>query len=248
MNTILAFIAHPDDESYSFAGTLALAARQGWRCLVHCVTHGERGERHDGQPALPSRLADTREEELTASCQALRIEPPRFWGLPDGQLHAHRGEQHHIQQLIQREAPDLLLSLGPDGAYGHPDHLALHRWVTEAWAALGDPPPLLYVAFPPGLFLPQYEKCRQSGIMGDPPLVAPGDIGAPAHHYQVDITRRQRAKLRAIESHVSQLPGGDPRALFPPGIVDSLLETERFHDAAGVYQEDVDRLLAELTG
>lgn len=247
MRTILAFIAHPDDEAYSFAGTLALAARKGWRCVIHCATHGERGERHDGVPANPSTLADTREEELIAACEHLRIERPQFWGLPDGELHLHRGEERRIQQLIAAEQPDLLLSLGPDGAYGHPDHIAVHQWVTRAWSALDEPPPLLFAAFPPGLFVPQYEKCVASGVMGASPALTPGDIGSRDAHYEVDIRARSEAKLRAIAAHRSQLPGGAPHALFPPGIVDALLEAERYEDAAGVRQPDVAMLLDDLS-
>ena len=55
MPALLAIIPHPDDESYSFGGTLALAAAASWRCLVQCATSGERGKRHDGGP-LAQRL------------------------------------------------------------------------------------------------------------------------------------------------------------------------------------------------
>ena len=50
MPTLLAVIAHPDDESYSFGGTLALAAQAGWRCHVLSLTSGEGGKRNDGGP------------------------------------------------------------------------------------------------------------------------------------------------------------------------------------------------------
>jgi LmbE family N-acetylglucosaminyl deacetylase len=246
VSTILAFIPHPDDEVYSFAGTLALAARKGWRCIVHCATHGEGGERHDGLEPGPAALAETREAELIASCEILRIDPPQFWGLPDGQLHLHRGEERRIEQLIRQHRPEIVLTLGPDGAYGHPDHLAMHRWVTNAWQALSTPSPLLFAAFPGGLFLPQYEKCLASGIMGEPPLVRPSDLGSTDPHYAVDITARAQAKLAAIRAHRSQLPGGDPHALFPGSIVEELLAYERFRDARGLSHPEIEALLAEI--
>ena len=43
MGTILAVIPHPDDETYSFGGTLVLAAAKGWRCFVAPATAGEAG-------------------------------------------------------------------------------------------------------------------------------------------------------------------------------------------------------------
>lgn len=245
MPRLLAFIPHPDDESYSFGGTVALAARAGWDCFIECASFGERGKRHDGGDTSPNDVAEAREAELEASCRLLGAHRPRCWGLPDGELRSHRGEQPRIASTISRLDPALVLTLGPDGAYGHPDHIALHQWVTEAWAALPDPkPPLLYAAFPPALFLPQYEKC--SGMMGDPPSPSPSEIGARERHYTVDIRAVRETKLASIRAHLSQLPGGDPEALFPPGIVAALLAEEWFTDASGRADPGVAALLASL--
>ncbi|GMV84312.1 MAG: GlcNAc-PI de-N-acetylase [Dehalococcoidia bacterium] len=245
MPTLLAFIPHPDDEAYSFAGTIALAASAGWDCYLECASFGERGKRHDGGPTAPGKVADAREAELRASCRLLGAHPPRFWGLPDGELQHGRGEQRRVTRLIVGRRPDLVLSLGPDGVYGHPDHIALYRWVTEAWASLPLPrPPLLYAAFPAGLFVPQYEKCI--GMMGDPPRPPRSAIGAAPWHYQVPIGFVRETKLASIQAHRSQLPGDDPEALFPPGIIAALLETERFSDASGVAGNTVAALLGRL--
>lgn len=245
MPRLLAFIPHPDDESYSFGGTIALGARAGWECFVECASFGERGKRHDGGDTTPNGVAEAREVELEASCRALGARPPRFWGLPDGELRLHRGEQRRISAAITRLQPDLVLTLGPDGAYGHPDHVALFRWVTEAWTSLPDPkPPLLYAAFPPGLFLPQYEKCV--GMMGDPPDPPAEAIGTDDWHYAVDIRSVREAKFASIAAHRSQLPGGDPEALFPPGIIAAVLDEEWFSGAAGRPSPAVADLLAGL--
>jgi N-acetyl-1-D-myo-inositol-2-amino-2-deoxy-alpha-D-glucopyranoside deacetylase len=245
MPRLLAFIPHPDDESYSFGGTIALAARAGWDCYVECASHGERGKRHDGGPATSEQVAEVREAELQASCRLLGARPPAFWGLPDGELRYHRGEHRRIAGAINRLRPDLVFTLGPDGAYGHPDHIALHRWVTEAWVALpATRPPLLYAAFPPGLFLPQYEKCI--GMMGDPPEPPASAIGAIEPHYTVDIDSVRETKLASIRAHRSQLSGGDPEALFPPGIVAALLGEEMFIDAYGQVTPSTASLLASL--
>lgn len=245
MPTLLAIIPHPDDESYSFAGTIALAARAGWDCYVECASFGERGKRHDGGPTAPGDVAVAREAELGASCRVLGAHPPRFWGLPDGELRHHRGEQPHIVRIIDRLRPAVILALGPDGAYGHPDHIALHRWVWAAWQSLpAGRPALLYAAFPTGLFLPQYEKCI--GMMGTPPQPPRSAIGAAPWHYDVPIASVRETKLASIRAHRSQLPGGDPEALFPPGIVAALLDRERFCDAGGVADPAVTVLLGRL--
>ncbi len=245
MPKLIAFIPHPDDESYSFSGTLALLAKAGWECHIHCASYGERGKRHDGGPATPNAIAELREAELEASCAVLGARPPEFWGLPDGEMRLHRGEQRRITGLISDLRPELLLTLGADGAYGHPDHIALHRWVLEAWLAGAEPrPPLLFPAFPKGLFLPQYEKCL--GMMGDPPEPPPDAIGAAIAHYELAIAEVADLKLASVAAHRSQLPGGDPHAIFPPGILASLLELERMEDASEHKQPQIAELLTRL--
>lgn len=247
MPSLLAFIAHPDDESYSCGGLIALAARAGWQCHVECATYGEQGERHDGGPATVNALADTREEELTASCTILGADTPGFWGLPDGELGRHRGEQARIVRLIRSLQPSLVVSLGADGAYGHPDHVALYRWVAAAWQSIeGERPPLLLAAFPRGLFLPQWEKCID--MLGEPPTPPREAIGDADWEYAVPITQMATTKLAAIGAHRSQLPGGDPAAIFPDGIIAALLDVERYRDASGVASPDVRALLDGLGG
>jgi LmbE family N-acetylglucosaminyl deacetylase len=110
--------------------------------------------------------------------------------------------------------------------------MAVHRWALAAWQALPTVRPvLLFAAFPRGLFLHQYEKCR--GMMGDPPDPAPSAVGAARPDLEVDITALRDQKLAVIAAHRSQLPGGDPFALFPPGVVEGLLDYERFSLAPG---------------
>lgn len=245
MPTLLAFIPHPDDESYAFGGLIALASRAGWTCHIECATYGEHGERHDGGPLTPNAIADTRAEELEASCRILGAEPPEFWGLPDGELRLHRGEQQRINSRISAIHPALILSLGPDGVYGHPDHIALYRWVTEAWNTLeASRPPLLYSAFPKGLFLPQYEKCLP--MLGDPPETPRHSIGLHPWHYTVPIAEVTQTKRAAIAAHRSQLPHGELDALFPPGIVEALMLEEHYTDATGAPSESVAALLETL--
>lgn len=245
MPTLLAVIPHPDDESYSFGGSIALAARAGWRCLVLCVSAGEQGERHDGGPRTPLEVGRAREAELRRSCAILGAEPPIVWGLSDGALARAEDQSARLAAVFEELMPDLVLSLGADGAYGHPDHLAVHGWVLHGWRLLPGPrPALLFTAFPPGLFQPQYEKCAESGMPGMTPIPHRGGIGTAEFDCEVNIAAVREQKLAAIGAHRTQLPGGDPEALFPPGIVSALLETERFADATGHRDDAVAGLLA----
>ncbi len=244
MTTLLALIPHPDDESYSFGGTIALAADAGWRCVVVCASSGEKGKRHDGGPLAQAGAA--RERELAASCAVLGAEPPLFWNLPDGGLPRVRDGEQRVAHELDSVRPDLALSLGADGAYGHPDHIAVHRWVAVALASMDASarPVGLNAAFPRGLFLRQYDRCV--GMMGDPPDPPADAIGSDAWPLEVDVTSVSLRKLEAVAAHRTQLPGGDPEMLFPPGNIAATLAREGFATARAGDEARAAELLASI--
>ncbi len=237
MSDILVLTPHPDDEAYAFGGLIPLATDAGWTCVVECATAGEKGKRHDGGDTARENVGRVRLEELAESCAILGAGPPRCWGLPDGELREQAPPVDRIRELVAEHEPVLVLALGPDGAYGHPDHIALYRWVVEAWEGLDPAPVLLFAAFPKGLFIPQWEKCL--GMMGDPPKPSRGEIGTDTPQLSIRIEEVAQRKLAAIAAHRSQLPGGDPEALFPPGIVARTLREEWFTVGGGNNVQDV---------
>lgn len=232
MPTLLGFAPHPDDETYAFGPLVWLAGNAGWRTVIVAATQGEAGQRHDGGPTRAAALAVTRRAEFEASCAVLGAEP-QLWALPDGGLRHLAPPTARIMRLFGDLRPDVVVTLGEDGAYGHPDHVALHRWVRGAWASHPQEgrPALLFAAFPPGLFLPQYHLC--AAMMGDPPDPPPAAIGGAPWHYEVPAGAAADAAWRALACHRSQLPGGDPGALFPAGIVETALSRLRLADATG---------------
>lgn len=237
MPRLLAVIPHPDDEAYSFGATLAAAAVSGWECRVECASAGERGKRYDGGPTGAGPLGTARIAELARSCAVLGLLPPGCWDLPDGSLRDGPSQAERVANLLTSLAPDAVLCLGPDGAYGHPDHVAVWRWVSAAWETTGRQSALLFPAFPAGLFAPQWEKCRS--MMGDPPDPPVESLGGAPAHYELRTRALRARKLSAIAAHLTQLPGGDPENLFPAGLVTALLPIERFSDATGTPQARV---------
>jgi len=237
--TLLAVIPHPDDESYSFAATMAAAALSGWDCRVVCASAGGAGKRYDGLPFHRPPLAEKRVQELGASCELLGAAPPECWGLVDGGLRTGVSHSARVAKAIVACAPQVVLTLGADGAYGHPDHLAVHEWVTTAWkeAEAYRRPALLFPVFAPGLFVPQWKRCRS--MMGEPPNPPAESLGRDEAHYSLAIGRLAAVKRSAIAAHRSQLPRGRAEALFPAGLVDALMDTERFEDARGAPNSDV---------
>ncbi len=223
---VVAFVAHPDDEAYSVAGTLALAARSGARVVVVCATCGEGG----GDPRV-------RERELAASCAAIGAEPPCWLGWPDGGVGSLDAEEAggQLREVLVDLAPDVVLSLGRDGAYGHADHLACTALLDEAVRQLEPMPRLLHVAFEPGLFKPVWRKLRRMLGADRVPIDDPGSLGAPpaGGQLRVDIESVAQTKRAAIAAHRSQLLSEDPLVFLVPGLVEALLSEERFQHVAG---------------
>jgi LmbE family N-acetylglucosaminyl deacetylase len=158
--TILVVLAHPDDETLT-GPLLAKYGRQGiWVQLV-IVTDGEKGVfPHAGIPAGPA-LAKVRAEEARCSCRALGIELPILLGFNDGELgRLSRPPWEYLAQLdrqlralFSRFRPDVVITFGPEGAYGHPDHRLVGAVVTQLVQAGvdGAPTTLLYPGFPKDL-------------------------------------------------------------------------------------------------
>ena len=133
LGTILGVWAHPDDESYLSAGLMALARASGQRVVVVSLTAGDQGT---DDPDLRGRvLASHRRAELAASLACLGVTEHHVLGLPDGGLSALGDGPGAalVGQWIDEVRPDTVVTFGPDGLTGHPDHLAVHRWTKAAW-------------------------------------------------------------------------------------------------------------------
>jgi LmbE family N-acetylglucosaminyl deacetylase len=144
LGTILSIWAHPDDETYLAGGVMAAAVANGQRVVCVTATAGERGT-DDPSTWPPERLGPVRRWEAAAAMAVLGVTDHRVLGLPDGAL-AELGVEGAglVRALIEEVAPDTILTFGADGRTFHPDHIAVHRWVTEAWGALGAPGRLLH--------------------------------------------------------------------------------------------------------
>jgi N-acetyl-1-D-myo-inositol-2-amino-2-deoxy-alpha-D-glucopyranoside deacetylase len=248
---LLAIVPHPDDEAYSIGGTLALAARNGVEVHVLCATRGEGGQSSDPAARSPEQIAAVRMDEMTAACRILGTRPPIFLDYPDGGLAAVNlpdavGE---IVRAIRAVKPQVVITFGADGVYGHPDHVALHKLVMPAFRAAGGgtrfpeetfgpahaPDRLLWTAYPRGLFRPQWEHMLRSEHADAIRQIDPDRLGVDPSEFavSVDIGAVASLKLDAIRCHRSQLRDGEPRSLFPAGIVPLLLGVEYYQLGGG---------------
>jgi LmbE family N-acetylglucosaminyl deacetylase len=216
---VLGLFAHPDDEAYGAAGTLALCAQRGARVVIASATRGEAGVDRRGRVSNAA-LAVARSAELAASCAIIGAEPPRHFELPDGQLDEHvaRGADA-LAALVAELRPEVLITHGRDGAYGHADHIAVNQMSAGAAVAC-----VLHVAFLPHTFARVHRAWRHA--------VRDVALGADARDLCVDITAVQHIKRAALAAHASQLSAGDPMT-FLGGVLADLMEREYFHLAAG---------------
>ena len=139
---LLAILAHPDDESLGLGSTLAKYANEGMETYLICATKGERGwmgdEKDDPGEA---EMARVRESELRRAAQTLGIRAVHFLGYIDGELDQANPKEaaEKIAVLIREIRPQVAITFGPDGAYGHPDHIAISQYATAACLLAADP-------------------------------------------------------------------------------------------------------------
>jgi LmbE family N-acetylglucosaminyl deacetylase len=139
--TFAAVVAHPDDDTFGVAGTVALhAADPGFRFILVHATSGEAGPIADPSLATRETLGRVREDEDRRSWSALGREPDRHeWlrypdhGLADVPFDELVGR---IAAILADERPDVVTTFGPDGITGHPDHVAVGAATTEAFHRL----------------------------------------------------------------------------------------------------------------
>jgi len=142
----MAVLAHPDDESLGFGGTLAKYAAEGAEVSLVTATLGQGGRYRGHRPGTPEHpgpdaLERMREHELRAAAAALGIRDVHLLGYRDTQLDRAdpREATGRIAAAVRRARPDVVLTFGPDGAYGHPDHIAISQLTTGALVAAADP-------------------------------------------------------------------------------------------------------------
>jgi len=182
---ILVALPHPDDESFSSGGTMALASDAGVKVTYLCGTYGDMGRRM-GSPFFADResMRDVRERELAAACEVLGADY-ELLGMRDRTVEF---EDPHvvaarIRAVIQRLEPSTVITFYPGHAV-HPDHDAMGYATQLAVAGMPQPrPQLLAVA------------------VGDRDEIT-ATLGT--HHVAVDIRSVRDRKVAALAAHRSQ--------------------------------------------
>jgi LmbE family N-acetylglucosaminyl deacetylase len=189
---LAAVLAHPDDESFGCAGALASAHAAGASTRLLVVTRGEAGP-PEGMSDPAS--GDQREAELICAAKAIGLDEVSLLdGYPDGGVADQPFDRlvDDIAAWLADRRPQAVITFGPHGVTGHPDHIVVGnatRWAVERLSEAGVAPNAVYVISP--IFDP-------GGNLYD---LSPEEQTAT---HKIDITDVSDRKLAALECHASQ--------------------------------------------
>jgi LmbE family N-acetylglucosaminyl deacetylase len=134
-------LAHPDDESLGTGGILARYAAEGIETYLVTATRGERGWQGDpaDDPGL-HELGRIHEGELRCAAENLGVREVTFLDYADGDLDQADPMEAtgRIVAQLRRVRPHVVITFGPDGVYGHPDHIAICQFTTAAIVCAAD--------------------------------------------------------------------------------------------------------------
>jgi LmbE family N-acetylglucosaminyl deacetylase len=221
---LLCVLAHPDDEALALGGLLARYAAEGVATYLVTATRGERG--WQGNPAEnpgPAALGRLRETELRAAAAVLNLLEVSILGYGDGMLAEADGRETVavVAGHIRRIRPHVVVTFGPDGATGHPDHIAISQITTAAVLAAAQPQSDAAGSAPPHRVDKLYyladsreRTAAYDAAFGESAMTVDGIVRRVSGWEPWAITTRVDARTyaqqawRAIACHRSQLPAG----------------------------------------
>ena len=139
--SLATILAHPDDETFGVGGTLIRYTDAGVLCHSLSLTRGEAGQsgRTGAPPIAKERLGEIRAAELAESGRRMGLASATAFAYPDGALADAPAEEviRDIVRWLRSTRPDVVITWGPDGGYGHPDHIAAGELALRAIALAG---------------------------------------------------------------------------------------------------------------
>ena len=141
---LLLLLAHPDDESFFIAGTVARLAAAGRPAGLVCATRGQAGALgpHGATPlATRATIGAVREQELRDACAILHLDVVALLDYEDKQLAAADPDEIRatLVRTLRAERPRVVATFDPNGVTRHPDHIAISRFTADAVTAAADP-------------------------------------------------------------------------------------------------------------
>ena len=207
LGMIVGIWAHPDDEAYLSGGLMAMARDNGQR--VVCVT-ANRGELCTPDPVSwpPDRLAAERTREMARCLAVLGVHEHHWLDYRDGECAGADldGAVERLCAVIDDVRPDTVLTFGPDGITGHPDHCTVSAWAGAAFDRAASPGArLLHAA------TPEPRAARWGELSASLGVYLPGyPVVTPPERLAVDVVldpATAARKVRALAAQTTQTTG-----------------------------------------
>jgi len=199
--------AHPDDQEFTVAGTLAKWAKAGCEVVSVILTSGDGGSNDPAQGVeYKPILAAIREGEQSAANERLGIHKTIYLRLPDGELEPTVGLRKEVTKIIRAQKPDVVVTGDPQGVFygngyiNHPDHRAAAQVAT-------------YAVFPSAGSRLVFADLLADGF--EPHNVKRLYLHGPEKpDTWVDISEFIEVKIAALRKHASQLGDWDPEKMI----------------------------------
>jgi LmbE family N-acetylglucosaminyl deacetylase len=246
--TILSFFAHPDDETLFIGGTLSYPAQRGAQVHYLSATRGEGGETGDPPLCTREELGKVRERELECAARALGGASVSFLGYkdpligPEDELYPFAEDEEDVVRklvgVLEKLDPDVVITHGSGGEYGHPAHVLAHRAMMGAVRSFEGGKPAVYTV------APAYEGEPRPGLSND----------SDRADWVLDISPVRDRKIQAATCHRTQhclfLRHASQRlrrkATIPDVIRDEEALSRAFPGEKGNHQDPLGEILAEI--
>lgn len=268
---IMWVLAHPDDESFGSAGSMLLAYDAGMTTALVCATRGEVGEIRDARLATRQTLAAVREQELRramkrAMLTELLLLPYRDSGMagtaenkdPRALVQAPIEEVvAHVVGHIRALRPRVVITFGPDGIYGHPDHVRIGAVADAAViAAAEDDQPGLGEPWHIGALYhtaSSRERIMASATNPESPFSAMSPeqlerMGIPEANitHWIDVSSKYDAKHAIVMQHLTQVSRENPMTQADSDLARTMLSRETYARQELPWASDLDDPLTRL--
>ena len=233
---LLGVFAHPDDEAYSLAGSMARLTDEGVDVTIVTFTRGEAGQIAEGSGATRENLGTVREAELRAACAIVGVTDVRIVGTADGGTEANDAGVAFIADVMREVQPRVVATMEPAGVTHHPDHIAVSKMTTDAFDLVREgsdgayPERLYYSAVPKSALDALGAALEAAGL---PQFADPNDPLAPrpapdeSIACMVNVTTPWLGrKVDALRAHATQMM--EMIAWMPPDLANMFLGAEPF--------------------
>jgi very-short-patch-repair endonuclease/LmbE family N-acetylglucosaminyl deacetylase len=204
---VLIIIAHPDDESFLFAGTTMKFEDEGKTVGIICATRGERGADRLNRNLSMEQMAKIREQELYSACHILNCTCNEFFGYPDGRLEKLNFDRlvKILTTRINEYQPKIILTFGKEGISGHRDHIIVGKAAVEASKQANPKPKEVWQASIPASRAKDFRKHIEQRKVHRLHFVKNLLKGIPDKKLvKINVRNYKEKKLEAIKAHKSQ--------------------------------------------